>query len=466
MADGQTVLVTGVFLLTVLFLLWRPKGMNEAVSSMTGAAVLLLFGIVPLQQLFTIVEIVGGAAVTILSTIVMSIVLESIGFFRWAAYNMIGYAKGSGNRLFVYVMLLCFLMTLFFNNDGSILITTPIILQMTRMLGLKLKQQFPYLISGALIATAASAPVGVSNLANLIALEIVGLSLNRYATLMFVPSLIGIVFMSGLLFLMFYPVLPKRIGLFPSSPDKEQTRDQGRARHWYYAAPLDKKPAFHPLMDHPEEPPVDWQLFRICISLVVAIRIGFFIGSAFGVPVELVAVTGACLLIIVRWYWTGIGAKDLFHKTPWSILIFAISIYVIISAVQSIGLTALIVGVLEPYISYGGLGTVLWTGGLMTIMSNLFNNLPSIMIGTLALTELNLDESTLQIAYLANIIGSDVGALLTPLGTLASLLWMFQLRKEKVPVTWKMYLKVTICVVPVGLIVSLLSLHYWALIIG
>ena len=62
-----------------------------------------------------------------MATIVMAIVLESFGFFNWVAEKLAAKANGSGIRLFWYVNLLCFLMTLFFNNDGSILITTPIL---------------------------------------------------------------------------------------------------------------------------------------------------------------------------------------------------------------------------------------------------------------------------------------------------------------------------------------------------
>ena len=111
-----------------------------------------------------------------MATIVMAIVLESFGFFNWVAEKLAEKAKGSGIRLFWYVNLLCFLMTLFFNNDGSILITTPILVMLLNNMGLKNHQKIPYLLSGALIATASSAPIGVSNIVNLIALKIVHMS--------------------------------------------------------------------------------------------------------------------------------------------------------------------------------------------------------------------------------------------------------------------------------------------------
>src|SRR5690606_29135603 len=143
-------------------------------------------------DVFEIFNIIKGASLTILSTIMMSLVLESIGFFRWVALNIVARAKGSGIQLFIYTNLLCFFMTMFFNNDGSILITTPIIIHIITLLKLKPHQMFPYLISGALIATAASAPIAVSNISNLIALKIVGLTLNDYIEMMFIPSMIGI----------------------------------------------------------------------------------------------------------------------------------------------------------------------------------------------------------------------------------------------------------------------------------
>ncbi len=71
------------------------------------------------------------------------------------------------------------------------------------------------------------------------------------------------------------------------------------------------------------------------------------------------------------------------------------------------------------------------------------------MIGTLSLTQMGLDPITMKTIYLANIIGSDMGSLLLPTGTLATLIWMHILRQNHVKVTWKEYLKVTLLVIPI-----------------
>jgi arsenical pump membrane protein len=434
----------------------------------------------------------------------MSIVLDSIGFFRWAAFNLVNRANGSGVLLYWYINLLCFLMTMFFNNDGSILITTPIIIQIVTILKLKASQQFPYLLSGALIATASSAPIAVSNLANLIALKIIGLDLNSYVSMMFVPSMLGIIALSLLLFYYFSKDIPKVINVLsvssidvyndkssaamlrhplPEKPHNHRIDHRPHPHHKPHPRPHHKPyhkphshshshPRPHPLPYHPTpphlltdnaiSPPVsDMSMFKVCIAIVALTRAGLFVGTSFGIPIEWIGIFGALLLVGYRWYRKGVGVNDIAKKTPWHIILFAFSIYVVVYSLHNIGLTELIVERLRGPILANHLNACLISGGLLTVMSNLFNNLPSVMIGTFTLTGMGLDIPTLHIAYLATIMGADIGSLITPMGTLACLIWMFLLEKNGIRVSWANILKVTIIIIPIGLLVSLLSLYFW-----
>lgn len=498
MFDFATLYTLTVFSLMVLFLFWRPHGINESIPPTISALLIFCAGIVPLSDVSKILGFVSGASITILSTIVMSIVLDSIGFFRWAAFSMVNRANGSGVLLYGYINLLCFLMTMFFNNDGSILITTPIIIQIVTMLKLKAYQQFPYLLSGALIATASSAPIAVSNLANLIALKIIGIDLNSYVSMMFVPSMLGIITISLLLFNYFSKDIPKVINVLPATsldvdnnqlsapilprplPEKPlnpRLDDRPHPRHHRHPPPLPpphhQRPAHpHPHPHHSTSPQLltgnaisplvpDMSMFKVCIAIVALSRAGLFVGASFGVPMEWIGIFGALLLVGYRWYRKRVGVHDIIKKTPWHIIIFAFSIYVVVYSLHNIGLTALIVERLREPMLANHLNATLISGGLLTIMSNLFNNLPSVMIGTLTLTGMSLDISTLHIAYLASIMGADIGSLITPMGTLASLIWMFILKKNGIRISWAKSLKVTIMVIPIGLLVSLLSLYFW-----
>src|SRR5690606_21691178 len=114
------------------------------------------------------------------------------------------------------------------------------------------------------------------------------------------------------------------------------------------------------------------------------------------------------------WRWKGRGARDVLKNSPWLILIFAFSIYVVIHALHLAGLTSFLVAQLEPLLTKGHLEAIMVTGFVVMVMANLFNNIPAVMVGTLTLTEMNLGMDTLQLAYLANIVGSDLGALILP----------------------------------------------------
>ncbi|ALC86257.1 arsenic transporter [Bacillus sp. FJAT-22090] len=435
-----------VFLTTMLVIFWRPKGLNEAWPASIGAAIILVVGIVSHADIIDILNKIGGASITIMATIVMAVILESFGFFNWAAARLANLARGSGHRLYWYIQLLCFLMTLLFNNDGSILITTPILILLLKNLRLKPSQQIPYLLSGALIATASSAPIGVSNIVNLIALEIVHMTLWMHTAMMFVPATLGLLFMSYLMYLVVRKNLPRRLP--DSAIDIEET---------FFTE------NFHPLKTKiPVETKRKRTKFMLKLLLFVFImRCLLFVASYINVPIEVVAVLGSVILLIWRWYHLRTNPVDILKKTPWHILIFAFSMYVIIYGLNNVGLTALLVKWFEPIVNQGLFQASFIMGGLVSVLSNLFNNHPALMIGTISLTEMGLDAITLKTIYLANIIGSDMGSLLLPIGTLASLIWMHILRKNKIKVTWKDYLSVTIIVIPITTIVTLALLFFW-----
>ncbi|MEH7113912.1 arsenic transporter [Neobacillus niacini] len=449
MYHPTTVIITiFAFILTMVMIFIRPKNMNEAIPATIGAVLVFVSGSVSLVDLLDISSKVTGAAITIIATIVMAIVLESFGFFKWTAALMLKVSKGSGIRLFWYTLLLCFLMTLFFNNDGSILITTPILILILKHLGLKKRQMIPYLLSGALIATASSAPIGVSNIVNLIALKIIGMDLYLHTAMMFVPGTLGLLFLSYLLFLVYRKELPKQL------------------RYHSYSIPLHQNNRYHPLKKNSEEIFDKHKKLMIQMLIFVFImRLSLFVASFIGISVSFVAVIGSIVLLIWRWIRIGVSPKDMLLKTPWHILIFAFNMYIIIYGLHNIGLTNFLVEQLGSLV-HGSLFHASITMGVITgVLSNLFNNHPALMVATITLTEMGLPPLTLKTVYLANIIGSDIGSLLLPIGTLATLIWMHILRVNKITVTWMEYLRVTIIVIPPALIFSLVSLYFWLLLV-
>ncbi|KAB7668467.1 arsenic transporter [Bacillus sp. B1-b2] len=429
----------------MILIFFRPKGMNEATAATIGAVLIFISGSVSLADVADIGSKVTGAALTIIATMVMALTMESIGFFHWAATRLLIAAKGSGIRLFWLTNLLCFLMTLFLNNDGSIIITTPVLLMLFRKIGLKQKEKFPYLISGALIATASSVPIGVSNIVNLISLNMIGLDLYMQTAMMFIPGIVGLAFLYFILLGVFYRHLPKKIPLIKNNIDYR------------------KIPSLHPLHSEPNVEDLKRQskLMVGVFAFIFLVRIALFVASYYDIPISIVAVSSSVLLLGWRWFYLKINPSDMVKKTPWDIFVFAYAMYIVVYGLHNIGLTNFLVQHLEPIMDDHLFKVSLIMGSILTLMSNVFNNHPALMIGTFTLTEMNLEPIVLQTLYLANIIGSDIGALLIPTGTLATLIWMHILKQHNVKVSWGNYMKVTLIVIPATVIFSIVILYIW-----
>lgn len=200
---------------------------------------------------------------------------------------------------------------------------------------------------------------------------------------------------------------------------------------------------------------------RNVLLFVFAVRVSLFVASYFAIPVSVMAVIGSLILLGWRWAYLKIPPYDMLKKTPWYILVFAFSMYVIIYGLNNIGLTDWLIAFMRPMVSGSLHHASIMMGLLLSVLSNIFNNHPALMVGTLTLTQMGLDTLTLKVAYLANVIGSDMGSLLLPMGTLATLMWMHIVRKGKVRITWFEYVKITAVVIPPAVLFTLIILSHW-----
>jgi arsenical pump membrane protein len=281
---------------------------------------------------------------------------------------------------------------------------------------------------------------------NLIALKIVHMDLYMQTAMMFVPATLGLVLLSVLLFACFYRILPRKI----------PTAKIGYWNHPY-------EPGNHPLKEDRSLLPQEKQVkfMRKILIFVFCVRLSLFAASYFHFSVPVMAVIGSIFLLAWRWFYLKISPFDMLKKTPWYIFLFAFSMYVIIYGLHNIGLTQLIIQFLQPIVSGNLLYASVTMGTLVSILSNLFNNHPALMVGTLTLTNMGLDPLTLKVSYLASVVGSDIGSLLLPIGTLATLMWMHILKKGKVKLSWGQYMKVTFTVIPITVLFTLIILTFW-----
>jgi len=432
MVMGQ-VIPTLAFLAAVVLVMWRPKGLNEAVPALGGAALVVAAGAVTGEDIRSVWNTIGGSAMTIAATIVIAITLESAGVFEWAAEGIANKSRGSGLRLFLYVNALCFLLTLVFNNDGSILISTPIIIRLLNRYGLSPGQQIPFLISGAFMATASSVIIGVSNVVNLISLRLIELPLLDAAVMTVVPALFGLACMLILLLVRYRNKLPLQLPAY-GAPIASSRNDGTRTR----------------------------RMMLGILVFVLLLRLALFAASGAGIPIEYVPMAGSLVLLLWRWAYLGLPPADILRRTPWHVFGFAFGMYVLVKGLQQAGLTGRLAALAAPLADTDPLTGSLGMGALLTLLSNMFNNHPALMIGTLTLTGMELPAGTLRLYYLACLVGSDIGALLLPVGTLASLIWLHILRRHGIGIDWAHYVKTTALVIPPTVLVTTAAIYFWS----
>ena len=114
---------------------------------------------------------IWDAALAFIGIVALSVVLDAMGFFKWAALRVVKLAGGSGLRLYFYVTLLTAAVSILFANDSAVLILIPIVLEIVTCLNIDTKGKLAYLFSAGLIADTAAMPLITSNPINILSAD-------------------------------------------------------------------------------------------------------------------------------------------------------------------------------------------------------------------------------------------------------------------------------------------------------
>lgn len=410
-----------IFLFTLTLVIWQPRGLGIGWSASIGAAIALLLGVVQVSDILIVWNIVWNATATFIAVIVISLLLDEAGFFEWAALHFARWGRGNGLKLFALLILLGASVSALFANDGAALILTPIVMAMLGALGLSTATTLAFIMAAGFIADTASLPLVVSNLVNIVSANYFKIGFNDYASIMVPVNIVSVLASLCVLLLFFRRDIPATYNLNqikqPASAIKDLTT------------------------------------FRAGWFVLILLLAGFFGLEPLGVPVSAVAAAGATLLLLVAAKGSVINTRSVLQGAPWQIVVFSLGMYLVVYGLRNAGLTDYIALLLNKFAEGGIWGAAVGTGFLSALLSSIMNNMPTVLVGALSIDASTATGAAREAMIYANIIGSDLGPKFTPIGSLATLLWLHILSQKGVTISWGYYFRVgAVLTLPVLLI--------------
>ncbi|EML8169974.1 arsenic transporter [Campylobacter upsaliensis] len=421
-----------IFILTLLCIYIRPFNLPLWVYSSLGAAFCVGFGFVSLSDVAFVWGMVWDSTFSLVGLIIFALSLEKLGFFEVLAHYTLRLSTHRQTlhlqtwKFFVFIGVLASVLATFFSNDGAILILTPLILALlTHIENVKFSRSplIIFLLFVGFMSDFASNTFIFSNLTNIITADFFTITFIDFALAMALPQLFVILATLVLFWILFTRKLPKTLEF------KVHTQ----------ALP---KPS----------------ITLFCFALILLLLFGIIGGEKFGIALCVFTLGVAFLSTLCGILTHKIALKQMLKLAPLGIVAFSLGLFIVVFGLNNMGLVGLLAEGLKHFDTLPLFAQIFSVGISSSLGSSVINNLPMVMLGDLALK----DSSNALI--FAHLLGCNVGAKLTPIGSLATLLWLFSLKRYGISISFLQYMLVALLIVPFVLFFGLLGLWVYMII--
>jgi arsenical pump membrane protein len=424
-----------IFIATLVLVIWQPRGLGIGWSALGGAALALATGVVHWPDVALVWDIVWDATFTFVALIIISLILDEAGFFSWAALHVARWGGGRGHVLFPLIILLGAVIAAFFANDGAALLLTPIVVGILMRLEFSATAALAFIIATGFVADSTSLPLIISNLVNIVTANYFDVSFVRYAQVMVPVNLASLAATLAVLWLYFGRRIPSHYDTSTLAEPSSAIRDR--------------------------------QVFHAAFPMLVLLMLAYFVTAPLDIPIALVTGVAALALMAIagRWYVAKrgrvISLKRVLQQAPWQIVLFSVGMYLVVYGLGNAGLTHRAAQAITWLGEQGPVIATVGTGFLTAVLASIMNNMPSTLVGALAIEQAQVTPLVRELMVYANVIGNDLGPKFTPIGSLATLLWLHVLARTGHRISWGQYMKVGLIITPPVLLATLLALAFW-----
>ena len=402
--------------LSTLGVIARPWRLPEATWAVTGAVMLIVFGLLPWSDALKAVAKGTDVYLFLSGMMLLAELARNEGLFDFLAGQAARWAGGSAMKLFALIYGVGTVVTVFMSNDATAVVLTPAVFAATK--AAKVKDPLPYLLICAFIANAASFVLPISNPANLIIFRDHMPPLLQWLGRFALPSILSIA--------VTYAVL------------RFTQRDS--LRQEVMAAEVDV--------------PGLSSGGRMTACGIVGTGIVLLLVSGFGVELGLPTFVAAVATAAVVLFLKRESPWTVMKGISWEILPLVAGLFVLVEALDRSGVLKALIHVLQMEADRSAMVTTWATGVTLALICNLVNNLPA---GLLAGSVVSASHVTQQVAS-AVLIGVDLGPNLSVTGSLATILWLTALRRENQNVSAWSFLKLGALVMPPALLLAIAGL--------